>query len=545
MRKQDKWLFSASAGSRFIAYLLDVTFTQLLYRGIAFLLSLDAGRSSPIDSLAFLAYFIFFHSQYGWTPGKKIMGLELINEEGEEKPSLPKVILRETLGRFISTIFLMLGYLMIFTNENKQGFHDKLAKTRVITVHSSADEGHSILKFIVGGVCLCLASLGLLVYIGLFTSLPLKHFAHGLESHGICIDDLRGNLFKGFSVGQISYVGSRGTVSLENVTFRYQGLFESMRKREFRIIQISATEILLDLKEKPPDLFATQKSEPKNKLNDSTKSPPGQRPQTRFSLFIEQFDLANVNVRYQGEVVMQADKIVLSDLNVLSTGQISVNTFRLESPKYSANLDHMILTKNILTVDQFKIFLKREFNLKILAGDVDLQGNGMVDFKNRVISGEVKGFRESLKVISTRGGINFQMANFQPHWYFTKAPPIHSINLSIAASNLVEFFHNGGNGGFVLGRFNCHFAQGMQRGRLFPAQCRSGDKMVFVEFKFPKGDPPLNLVLSSPNLDSLESILGEAGGLDNRGQFFTFEKGLDNLKNPPLRLQIRSPANHR
>lgn len=546
MLKQDKWLFSASASSRFIAYLLDVTFSQLLYSGIGYVLPFDAGRSSPANNLVFLAiYFIFFHSQYGWTPGKKIMGLELINVEGEDKPSLPKVILRETLGRFLSSTFLMLGYLMIFMNENKQGLHDKLAKTRVITVHSSTDEGNSVLKLIAGIVCLSLASLGLLVYIGLFTSLPLKHFAQGLESRGVRIDNLQGNLFKGFSVAKILYVGKEGKVSLENVTFRYQGLFESMRKRELRIVQISATEILLDLKKKPLDPLAMLKSEPKNKFSENATRPSEERPQTRVSLFLELIDLANVDVRYQGESALQADRIVLSDLIVLPTGQISVNKFRLESPKYSGSLDHMNMTKNILTVDQFTIFLKKEFNLKNLAGDVDLQGSGMVDFENRIISGEVRGFRESVKVTSNRGGINFQMVNFQPHWYFTKAPPIHSINLSIATSKLAEFFQNGRMGGFVFGRFNCQFEPGVQRDRLLPARCRVGDKMVFVDFKLQKGDPSVNLLLSSPNFDSLESVLAEAGGLDNRGQFFIFEKGLDVLKNPPLRFQIRSPANHR
>lgn len=66
----------------------------------------------------------------GQTPGKKIMSIKVIREDGKAL-DYPEAIVRY-LCYIISALPLCLGYLWIIWDEKKQGWHDKLAKTLVV-----------------------------------------------------------------------------------------------------------------------------------------------------------------------------------------------------------------------------------------------------------------------------------------------------------------------------------------------------------------------------------------------------------------------------
>lgn len=76
-------------------------------------------------------YFIYIPSRTGQTIGKKMLGIQVVDEKGQI-PSLLKFLLRETIGKFISGIFLSLGYLWMLWDDKKQTWHDKIAGTYVI-----------------------------------------------------------------------------------------------------------------------------------------------------------------------------------------------------------------------------------------------------------------------------------------------------------------------------------------------------------------------------------------------------------------------------
>ena len=67
----------------------------------------------------------------GKTPGRNIVGLEIVDAAGEEM-SFGRGILREIVGKFISGIFFYLGYIWVAFDERKQGWHDKIAGTYVV-----------------------------------------------------------------------------------------------------------------------------------------------------------------------------------------------------------------------------------------------------------------------------------------------------------------------------------------------------------------------------------------------------------------------------
>ncbi len=76
-------------------------------------------------------YWIMIPVEFGATPGKKAMGLRIVSKDGDINPGYIKMILRETIGRFISIVSI-LGYIWVFFSKDKSAWHDLIAKTKVI-----------------------------------------------------------------------------------------------------------------------------------------------------------------------------------------------------------------------------------------------------------------------------------------------------------------------------------------------------------------------------------------------------------------------------
>lgn len=77
------------------------------------------------------AYFILMTNKYQATLGKRALGLAVISDKSESL-SLRQIIIRETIGKLISSITLGIGYMMAGFTEKKQALHDKVASTIVI-----------------------------------------------------------------------------------------------------------------------------------------------------------------------------------------------------------------------------------------------------------------------------------------------------------------------------------------------------------------------------------------------------------------------------
>ena len=78
-----------------------------------------------------IAYAVFFTGYCGQTPGKMALRIKVIRTDGSQ-PSYGRAALREVLGKFVSSILLGIGYLMVIFDSQKQGLHDKIADTYVI-----------------------------------------------------------------------------------------------------------------------------------------------------------------------------------------------------------------------------------------------------------------------------------------------------------------------------------------------------------------------------------------------------------------------------
>ncbi|MFA5322618.1 MAG: RDD family protein [Smithella sp.] len=76
-----------------------------------------------------IAYFTYFHGTTGRTPGKMLLSLQVVSDDGSPI-SFGTAFLR-TVSYFISNIFY-LGFIWVAFDKRKQGWHDKIARTVVI-----------------------------------------------------------------------------------------------------------------------------------------------------------------------------------------------------------------------------------------------------------------------------------------------------------------------------------------------------------------------------------------------------------------------------
>lgn len=87
--------------------------------------------SSGVRNVIFMIYSILMLYYYNTTLGKMVLGLKITNEEGK-KPELLNLVIRETIGKFLSAIIILLGFITAGFDSKKQAWHDKLAKTYIV-----------------------------------------------------------------------------------------------------------------------------------------------------------------------------------------------------------------------------------------------------------------------------------------------------------------------------------------------------------------------------------------------------------------------------
>jgi uncharacterized RDD family membrane protein YckC len=84
-----------------------------------------------INVLAEFLYSGYFYSSHLATPGKMIFGIQVIKDSGAKLEFL-EAGLRDSVGKFVSSVILGIGYLMAFFRSDRRALHDLMFKTRVV-----------------------------------------------------------------------------------------------------------------------------------------------------------------------------------------------------------------------------------------------------------------------------------------------------------------------------------------------------------------------------------------------------------------------------
>lgn len=146
----------ARFGRRYIAFLLDIIFLELLgvfatvplinqaERGLGEILIrwFAVGKISPegvwlvtlyclVLGLLWSMYFVGFTAACGQTPGKRILGLQVVDENGAPV-DWDAASIRFLIGYPVSLLPMGLGFYWALVDKNNQAWHDKIAGTLVI-----------------------------------------------------------------------------------------------------------------------------------------------------------------------------------------------------------------------------------------------------------------------------------------------------------------------------------------------------------------------------------------------------------------------------
>ena len=126
--------------SRWFALVIDPVIGVALYFisvGFLALISRDLGAAAAV--ILPVLYLVWFLSllRKGLTPGKRLMGLQVVDQHTGKIPGFGKMFIREIVGRFISGLAFGFGYFWAIFDRNGQAWHDKIANTVVLKVPSA------------------------------------------------------------------------------------------------------------------------------------------------------------------------------------------------------------------------------------------------------------------------------------------------------------------------------------------------------------------------------------------------------------------------
>ena len=117
---------------RVLAFLIDMLVVGLAQGVLAALLV----PVSPVGGLVAVylvspLYFVLFTGFKGQTLGKMALGVRIVNVSGEA-PGFWRAVLREIIGKLVSGVAMLLGYLWIGWDSHKRGWHDHIGGTYAV-----------------------------------------------------------------------------------------------------------------------------------------------------------------------------------------------------------------------------------------------------------------------------------------------------------------------------------------------------------------------------------------------------------------------------
>ncbi|ABR47849.1 RDD domain containing protein [Alkaliphilus metalliredigens QYMF] len=117
---------------RFIGNLLDNALFGIIV--MFFFMMAAAINSEALVAISFFAAWgiqLYFWSK-GTSLGKNVMGMKVVNKYTQEPVGLGLMIIRETIGKFLSGLIFSLGYIWILIDSDHQGWHDKFIQSIVV-----------------------------------------------------------------------------------------------------------------------------------------------------------------------------------------------------------------------------------------------------------------------------------------------------------------------------------------------------------------------------------------------------------------------------
>jgi len=132
----------ASFWRRFAAALIDGVIVVISGGIVGVIIGLTGVKSASVSNglsmIISIAYYLATYMNLkGRTLGKKVLNIQVIKKDGTPMTDPFTIIVRDIVGKFISAIVFLLGYIWMLFDKNNQTWHDKIAGTYVIYTESS------------------------------------------------------------------------------------------------------------------------------------------------------------------------------------------------------------------------------------------------------------------------------------------------------------------------------------------------------------------------------------------------------------------------
>ena len=124
---------------RLAALIIDGLIAGALSTPMALVLAYNFARNDPnptifmgnVIDVMIIIYYILFGTLYGATPGKMILKMKIV-DGNYAKPSFLRILLRETVGKWVTALLIIVSGLFVIFHKQKRGLHDLIASTYVI-----------------------------------------------------------------------------------------------------------------------------------------------------------------------------------------------------------------------------------------------------------------------------------------------------------------------------------------------------------------------------------------------------------------------------
>ena len=128
----------ADHGERLIAYIIDIVVTFAIIVVLAIVAGILVAVAPILSIVPFLAivviplvYFPYYWAKSGQTPGMKQQGIKVVRDRDGGPITMGTAILR-LIGYWVSGLVFYIGYIWIFIDKRRRGWHDLIAGTVVV-----------------------------------------------------------------------------------------------------------------------------------------------------------------------------------------------------------------------------------------------------------------------------------------------------------------------------------------------------------------------------------------------------------------------------
>lgn len=420
----------ASISSRFAAMNLDVIIFGALWQAMSIGIEKampEVATSGNLLGLCFIVsilYFVYPTKASGQTLGKKLLNIKVVpagNDKG--KITWGQAILREVVGKWVSSLPFFLGYLWAYFNPNRRAWHDSIGKTEVISlVWEEEKTTAQKVQQIVLAIISVPAGVALITVAILYTSLPLDSIKEKIEASGTQIGTLTGSLAGGLQLTDIKRHDGDQSFSLASVEVKFN-LWTLLTSNVFYIEKITVEDGHVEV---PPDfslmvIFS-------NLLAMAQFQDSGQKI---GNVTMVKFHLKNVSFEHHKKVLSHLQEFSVKNLAVANQ-ELYINELQFQIEGFMVKAQDVRSSAGRVEIAKATGGVTPEF-LPMLKAPVDFHVNGLISKnpkKTKVDAGLVI---DKIKIAYADQKLTATVDKLTLNEMFKTAMPIDELDMKLSA----------------------------------------------------------------------------------------------------------------